>query len=397
MRILILGMDGYIGWCLSMHLALRGHVVCGIDNFSRRRNVESVNGISAFPILKIEERIDNFRRIHKKDIFFYQGDLLDYNFIAGILKETHYDCIVHLGEQPSAPFSMLDRDHAVYTQRNNVEGNLNVLFGMKEYARSCHLVKLGTLGEYGTPNIPIPEGMFEVTYRGKKDVLPFPKRPGSIYHLSKVHDSNNVDFACRVWGLSATDVMQGIVYGSWTPEIIEDSLNTRFDFDEFFGTVLNRYCAQAVIGHPLTPYGKGKQKRGFIDLIDSVQCLRIAVENPAPQGEYRVFNQLSEIYDITELAKYVAEACKLLGLPKPKIIPISNPRKENEANFYDVENISLRNLGFRPTRSVLDSIIQTLKFLMKYRNRILDKEDTILPKAKWDNQIHNQSLVPSTN
>jgi UDP-sulfoquinovose synthase len=274
MRTLVLGMDGYIGWSLSMHLAKRGHTVSGVDNLSRRDNVESVGSQSAIPILDMEERVRAFKRIHGENLAFFEGDLLNYDFLADIIKQTRPDSIVHLAEQPSAPFSMIDREHAIYSQHNNVEGTLNVLYAMKDIVPDCHLVKLGTMGEYGTPNIDIPEGFFEIEYRGRKDILPFPKQPHSMYHLSKVHDTANTMFACRVWKLSSTDIMQGVVYGTRTDEMIDDSLMTRFDFDESFGTVINRYCAEAVIGLPLTPYGQGKQKRGFIDLVDSIQCLQ---------------------------------------------------------------------------------------------------------------------------
>ncbi|HEU4444468.1 MAG TPA: NAD-dependent epimerase/dehydratase family protein, partial [Nitrososphaeraceae archaeon] len=314
MRTLVLGMDGYIGWGLAMHLAKRGHIVSGVDNFGRRANVEGVGSQSAIPLLGMHERVSAFKKIHGENLSFFEGDLLDYDFLADVIKQTRPDSIVHLAEQPSAPFSMMDRNHAIYSQHNNVEGTLNVLYAMKDLVPECHLVKLGTMGEYGTPNIDIPEGFFEVEFRGRKDILPFPRQAHSMYHLSKVHDSANVMFACRVWKLCSTDIMQGVVYGTRTNEMIDDSLMTRFDFDESFGTVINRYCAEALIGLPLTPYGQGKQKRGFIDLVDSIQCLTIAIENPAARGEYRVFNQLDEVHSISELAEIVATVAKKLGI-----------------------------------------------------------------------------------
>jgi UDP-sulfoquinovose synthase len=382
MRTLVLGMDGYIGWSLSMHLAKRGHTVSGVDNLSRRDNVESVGSHSAIPILDMEERIRAFKRIHGKDLTFFGGDLLDYDFLADVIKQTRPDSIVHLGEQPSAPFSMIDRKHAIYSQHNNVEGTLNVLYAMKDIVPDCHLVKLGTMGEYGTPNIDIPEGFFEIEYRGRKDILPFPKQPHSMYHLSKVHDTANTMFACRVWKLSSTDIMQGVVYGTRTDEMIDDSLMTRFDFDESFGTVINRYCAEAVIGLPLTPYGQGKQKRGFIDLVDSIQCLTIAIENPAARGEYRVFNQLDEVYSIGELAEKVAKVANKLGM-EAKIQNVENPRTEKAEHYYKVDNENLKKLGFKPTRTLEETAQIMLKDLSKHKNRILEKSEAILPKTKW--------------
>jgi UDP-sulfoquinovose synthase len=382
MNALILGVDGYIGWSLAMHLAKRGHAVSGVDNYSRRSHVKSVGSTSAIPILKMNERTSAFKKIHGQEITFYRGDLLDYDFLTDVFKATKPDSIVHLAEQPSAPFSMIDRKHAIDTQHNNVEGNLNVLYAMKEFAPQSHLVKLGTMGEYGTPNVDIPEGFFEVQYNGRKDYLPFPRLPGSMYHLSKVHDSANTHFACRIWKLRATDIMQGVVYGTRTTEMIDDSLLTRFDFDECFGTVINRYCAEAVIGHPLTPYGQGRQKRGFIDLVDSIQCLRIAVENPAKLGEYRVFNQLDEVYSVNELAKCVAMVGRKIGIDV-KIQAVRNPRIEKEEHYYKVIHQHLKNLGFRPTRMITDTIRIMLKDLLRYKDRIMEKSEAIRPKTTW--------------
>ena len=386
-------MDGYIGWGLAMHLAKRGHSVSGIENLSRRANVETVGSRSAIPILDMEERVRTFKRIHGEDLAFFEGDLLDYDFLADVIKQTRPDSIVHLAEQPSAPFSMIDRQHAIYSQHNNVEGTLNVLYAMKDIVPDCHLVKLGTMGEYGTPNIDIPEGFFEIEYRGRKDILPFPRQPHSMYHLSKVHDTANVMFACRVWKLCSTDIMQGVVYGTRTDEMIDDSLMTRFDFDESFGTVINRYCAEAVIGVPLTPYGQGKQKRGFIDLIDSIQCLTIAIENPAARGEYRVFNQLDEVYGIGELAEIVATVAKKLGIDT-EIKNVENPSIEKAEHYYKVDHEHLRKLGFRPTRKVQETVEIMLKDLAKHKDRILEKKDVIVPRTKWYSEPSKQIVEP---
>jgi UDP-sulfoquinovose synthase len=381
-KTLVLGMDGYIGWSLAMHLAKRGHTVSGVDNFSRRSNVEGVGSQSAIPLLDMDERVKSFKKIHGEHLSFFEGDLLDYDFLEDVIKQTRPDSIVHLAEQPSAPFSMIDRSHAIYSQHNNVEGTLNVLYAMKDLVPDCHLVKLGTMGEYGTPNIDIPEGFFEIEYRGRKDVLPFPRQPHSMYHLSKVHDTANVMFACRVWKLSSTDIMQGVVYGTRTQEMIHESLMTRFDFDESFGTVINRYCAEAVIGLPLTPYGQGKQKRGFIDLVDSIQCLTLAIENPAARGEYRVFNQLDEVYSIGELAEKVVKVAKKLGI-NATIKNLENPRTEKAEHYYKVDHEHLRKLGFRPTRTLDESVEIMLKDLSQFKDRILEKSEAILPKTLW--------------
>jgi UDP-sulfoquinovose synthase len=382
MNVLILGIDGYIGWGLAMHLAERGHTVAGIDNFSRRHNVEALGSTSAIPIKEMKERISRFQAIFNKKIDFYEADLLDYNFLKYLIINTYPDCIVHLGQQPSAPFSMIDRQHAIYTQHNNIEGTLNILYAIKEIVPNCHLLKLGTMGEYGTPNIDIPEGFFDVVYHGREDRLPFPRQPNSIYHLSKVHDSANIQFASRVWGISATDIMQGVVYGSRTNEMIDDSLLTRYDFDEVFGTVINRFCAEAVIGLPLTLYGQGKQKRGFIDLVDSVQCLRIAIENPPKRGEYRVFNQLDEVYNLIDLAQFVIKVGKKIGL-NVEASSVSNPRLEKEEHYYEVEHNKLKQLGFSPNRTIEESVHQMLTDLLQHRDILMKYGHVILPKTTW--------------
>ena len=386
MNVLVLGIDGYLGWSVAMHLAERGHSVTGVDNFSRRKNVERLGSVSAIPIKEMKERISIFAKIYDKNINFYEADLLDYNFLKYVIATTFPDCIVHLAQQPSAPFSMIDREHAIYTQHNNIEGTLNILYAIKELVPNCHLLKLGTMGEYGTPNIDIPEGFFEIEYHGRKDRLPFPRQPNSIYHLSKVHDSANIQFASRVWGLAATDIMQGIVYGTRTDEMIEDSLFTRFDFDEAFGTVVNRFCAEAVIGSPLTLYGNGKQKRGFIDLVDSIQCLTLAVENPPDKGEYRVFNQLDQVYNLTDLAAKVVQVARRIGLVA-ETASISNPRLEKEEHYYEVEHIKLKQLGFQPSRTVQESIHQILTDLLQYRETLMQYQHVILPKTSWTRGI----------
>jgi UDP-sulfoquinovose synthase len=392
-RTLVLGIDGYIGWGLAMHLAKKGHTVSGVDNFARRTNVESVGSQSAIPLLDMHERVKAFKRLHDLDLSFFEGDLLDYDFLADVIKQTRPDSIVHLAEQPSAPFSMIDRNHAIYSQHNNVEGTLNVIYAMKDLVPECHLVKLGTMGEYGTPNIDIPEGFFEVEYRGRKDILPFPRQPHSMYHLSKVHDTANTMFACRVWKLCSTDIMQGVVYGTRTKEMINESLMTRFDFDESFGTVINRYCAEAVIDLPLTPYGQGKQKRGFIDLVDSIQCITIAIENPPARGEYRVFNQLDEVYSIVELAEKVVAIARKLGIDA-KIKHLQNPRTEKAEHYYKVDNEHLRKLGFKPTRRIEETVEIMLKDLSKHKDRILEKREAILPKTMWSADTPRQVVQP---
>src|SRR5687768_13957175 len=239
----------------------------------------------------------------------------DAAFLDRVIDETLPEAIVHYAEQPSAPYSMKSRETAVETQYSNVIGTLNLLFAIRDQVPDAHLVKLGTMGEYGTPNIDIEEGFIEIEHKGRKDTLPFPKLPGSMYHLSKVHDSHNIHFACRIWGLASTDLNQGVVYGIKTDETeFDERLCTRFDYDEVLGTALNRFCVQAVIGYPLSVYGKGGQTRGFLNIIDTLQCVRLAVENPADKGEFRVFNQFTEQWSVRDLAELVHRVAGSLGI-----------------------------------------------------------------------------------
>lgn len=384
MKVLILGIDGYLGWPLTLHLASRGHHIVGVDNFLRRRLVEEEGSWSAIPILDMDERCLLFRNMFREELQFYERDIMDYQAIEKILEDTRPDAIVHLGEIPCAPYSMRDVHACNFTHKNNVIGTLNVLHAMRDIVPNAHLIKLGTMGEYGTPNIDIPEGYFEIEYRGRRDTLPFPKQAGSFYHLTKVHDTNNIIFTCRVWGLRSTDIQQGPVYGTRIGVMRnEERLATRFDFDAVWGTVMNRYCAEAVIEHPLTPFGKGTQKRGFLPLRDSMQCLTIAVENPPEKGEYRTFNQFEGVYDVTYLAKKVQEVGRELGL-KIEIGNLENPRKEKEEHYYNPDHENLLNLGYEPTTDMESELKIVLEDLLKYKDRILEKRHVLIPNIRWD-------------
>lgn len=385
MKILIPGMDGYIGWPLALKQLSLGNEICGIDNFSRRKHVEEMDSWSAIPIPTMEKRIEFLKQNYGNKITFYEGDLLDAQFTNDIVKKFQPDAVVHLAEQPSAPYSMIDQNHTVYTQQNNVIGTLNLLFAIKNHSPKTHLVKLGTMGEYGyEAGLDIAEGFFEIEFRGKKATIPYPRQAGSWYHWSKVHDSNNIMFACKLWKIRSTDIMQGIVYGTRTNEINSDETHTRFDFDEAFGTAINRFCAQAVIGHPLTIYGQGGQTRGFLALVDSIQCISILLEKPADIGEYRVVNQFDEQYDVTELAKRVQTIGNKKGL-NVEIKSFENPRLEKEKHYYKADHQKLKDLGFKPTRHIDDEIGMMLDDLLKYKERIYEKRDSIIKVLKWQN------------
>jgi UDP-sulfoquinovose synthase len=309
------------------------------------------------------------------------GSIEDGAFVDAVVAETLPEAIVHYGEQASAPYSMKSRRTAVETQYTNVIGTLNVLFAIRDRVPDCHLVKLGTMGEYGTPDIDIEEGFIEIEHKGRRDTLPFPKVPGSLYHLSKVHDSHNIHFACRIWGLRSTDLNQGVVYGIETEESAADErLITRFDYDEYFGTVLNRFCVQAVIGHPLTVYGEGGQTRGFLNIRDTLQCVELAVTNPPALGEYRVFNQFTEQFSVAELADLVRKSAAEVGI-EVEVRNFPNPRIEAERHYYNAANTKLRDLGLRPHLLGEELVRSMLTTIDRYRGRVIER--AILPRTRW--------------
>jgi UDP-sulfoquinovose synthase len=381
MRILILGGDGYLGWPTAMRFSGKGHDVAVVDNFARRRWVEEGGSHSLTPIVTLDERIEAWREVAGKSIEAYVGDISEGTFIAEVVQEFEPEAIVHYGEQPSAPWSMKSVDHAVVTQKNNVIGSLKLLWAMRDYAPTAHLIKLGTMGEYGTPNIDIEEGFIEIEHKGRRDTLPFPKLAGSLYHLSKVHDSHNIHFACRVWGLRATDLNQGVVYGIETPETrLDERLVTRFDYDELFGTALNRFAVQAVIGYPLTVYGEGGQTRGFLNIVDTLQCVELTAANPPGGGEYRVFNQFTETFNVAELAEKVRHAAGELGIDV-QVDHVENPRVELEKHYYNPTHTKLLSLGLRPTLLSETLIESMLEVVRRYQDRVL--EDVIAPVTQW--------------
>lgn len=381
MRVLVIGGDGYCGWATALYLSNRGYEVGILDNLVRRHWDMELCVETLTPIAPIQTRLQRWKDLTGKTIDLFIGDINNYPFLVESLKQFAPDSIVHFGEQRSAPFSMIDREHAVLTQTNNVIGNLNLLYAIHENMPDCHLVKLGTMGEYGTPNIDIEEGYITIEHNGRKDTLPYPKQPGSFYHLSKVHDSHNIHFACKIWGLRATDLNQGVVYGVLTEETgMDELLINRLDYDGVFGTALNRFCIQAAIGHPLTVYGTGGQTRGFLDIRDTVRCIEIAVNNPANAGEFRVFNQFTELFNVQGLAEKVQQAGMHMGL-KITIDHLENPRVELEEHYFNAKNTKLIDLGLEPhllSDSLLDSL---LNFAVKYQQRV-DKSQ-ILPKVKW--------------
>ena len=364
MRIAVLGADGYLGWPTALHLSARGHDVIGVDSLVRRRWDEECGTDSLTPIASIGDRLARWQAESARKVGWHQIDLCDAAAVERLIRTTAPDAIVHFAEQRSAPYSMISPRHGVETQVNNVVGTLNVLYAVRDLAPDCHLIKLGTMGEYGTPNIDIEEGFIEIDHNGRRDRMLYPKQPGSLYHLSKVHDSHNLDFACRIWDLRATDLNQGVVYGTTTDETaLHPQLITRFDYDGIWGTVLNRYCVEAAVGEPLTVYGRGGQTRGFLDIRDTVRCIELAALNPPAAGEYRVFNQFTEQFSVLELAEKVEHARAAHGLPTT-IRHVPNPRREKEDHYYNAKHQRLLDLGLEPHRlsdTLLDSVIQTVE------------------------------------
>lgn len=381
MRVLILGGDGYLGWATAMHFSNRGHEVALIDNFTRRKMHVERGTDSLTPISSLSERVSAWREVTGYEIQSHAFDLRDFGRLKQVLGDFGPDTIVHYGEMPSAPYSMIDRDHAVFTQENNVIGTLNLLWAMREVAPQAHLVKLGTMGEYGTPNIDIEEGYIEINHNGRSDTLLFPKMPGSFYHLTKVHDSNNIHFGCRIWGLRATDLNQGVVYGIHTDETQLDArLLTRFDYDEAFGTALNRFVVQAVIGHPLTIYGAGGQTRGYLNIQDTLQCVELAALNPAESGEMRVYNQFTERFSVIQLAETVKNAAEHLGY-HVELDHLENPRVEAEEHYYNPTHTKLLDLGLEP-RFLSETLVETMIHAVeRYKDRVI--ASSIDPSTKW--------------
>ncbi len=385
MKVMIMGVDGYIGFPLALHLLKRGHEVYGLDNFITRKRVRNVRSDSLLPIPSFSYRNRRIERTYGKKISFFYGNAADPEKLYDIIGKVKPDAIVHLAEQRSAPYSMIGLKEANETMIYNIMSTMNLLYAVKDKNPSAHIIKLGTMGEYGTPNIDIPEGFFEIEYRGKKDYLPFPKNAGSWYHWTKVHDSNNLMFANRLWRTRITDVMQGVVYGTRTAETEETGLYTRFDIDEVFGTALNRFTAQAAIGMPMTPYGRGGQTRGFLSLNDSIECLTIAIEKPPEDGEYRVLNQFDEKYSVNQLAEMVREVFMEKYGKEPEILHVENPRVEKEEHYYNPDHEKLKKLGYTRTKNIREEIYDTVDDVLKFRDRAEGLKEVIMPKTFWKN------------
>ncbi|HEV2424204.1 MAG TPA: NAD-dependent epimerase/dehydratase family protein [Terriglobia bacterium] len=395
MKILVLGGDGYLGWPTAMYLSARGHEVSVVDNFAKRRWEMELNVEPLFPIHTLHDRVAAWREVTGRTIELVVGDLRNYGVVRETVERFRPEAVVHYGEQPSAPYSMMDHNRAVFSQTNNIVGTLNLLWVLREVAPDCHLVKLGTMGEYGTPNIDIEEGFIEIEHKGRRDVLPYPKQPGSFYHLSKVHDSHNILFACRVWSLRSTDLNQGVVYGIETDQTeIDPRLATSFHYDEVFGTALNRFCVQAVSGIPLTVYGRGGQTRGFLNIRDTLRCVELSILNPPAAGEYRVFNQFTETFTVLQLAELVQKQSMALGI-EVRIDHLENPRTEAEAHYYNPRHQKLVDLGLEPhllSNVLIDSMLTRIR---EHAGRI--KAGIIPPHVRWNEERRGKCAVAAVS
>lgn len=381
MKIIVAGGDGFCGWPTALYLSKQGHDVVIVDNLIRRVIDGELKANSVLPIQDLSERVHIWQQVSGCDMSYEVGDINDYDFLAHIFQTHRPHAFVHYAEQRSAPYSMISRRHAVYTQKNNVVGTLNVLYAIHEFAPDCHLIKLGSMGEYGTPNIDIEEGYLNVTHNGRTERFLYPKTPMSFYHLSKVHDSYNIHFAAKIWGLRATDLNQGVVYGIHTDETrLDRGLLNRLDYDGVYGTALNRFIIQAAIGEGISVYGKGGQLRGFINIMDTVRCIALAAEYPAEPGEMRVVNQFTESFSVLELAERVARVAENMGLSS-KVEHVSNPRVEKEAHYFNAKNTQLSDWGLHAHLLTDDLIAEAIEEVQRYKDRII--KERLLNSPNW--------------
>ena len=381
MRVLILGGDGYLGWPTAMHLSRQGHEVATADNYLRRSLAVEHDVEPLFPCPNLLERARIWKELSGKSVRIFLGDLRQWDFMAEIFTAFKPDAVVHYAEQPSAPYSMLDRRAASLTLTNNLEVTANLIFAMREFAPKAHMVKLGTMGEYGVPNIDIEEGWLDVEHKGRKERFLYPRQASSLYHTTKIMDTDLLWFYVRMWDMAVTDLMQGPVYGFETLENQgEPSLYPFFNYDEIFGTVINRFLVQAAIGRPLTVYGKGGQTRGYINILDTLSCVRLALENPAKAGELRIFNQFTETFSVNRLAEMVGLAGKELGL-EVKIQNLENPRKEAEEHYYNPAHTGLLDLGLEPNLLTIPALRSMLEIVLQYKDNIADHK--IFRRVSW--------------
>ena len=389
-KVLILGGDGYLGWPTAMNLTKLGYKVAAVDSYFRRWACHELNVEPLIDVPNMQIRAALHKDLTQRTIEVAVGDITNYAFLQKVFEGKAFssgwgpeppDAVIHYAEQPSAPYSMINREKAVFTLTNNLVGTANLIHAVREYNRDCHIVKLGTMGVYGTPNIDIEEGYLDVEHKGRRHKFLYPKAPGSLYHLTKAQDGDMLYFYVRMWDLRVTDLNQGPVYGIETDDTLKDDrLFSIFNYDDVFGTVLNRFLVQAAAGFPLTVYGKGGQTRGYLDIKDTLACVELSVRHPADRGKYRVFNQFVELFSVNELAEKVVQAGRNLGL-KVEVKSIPNPRREAEDHYYNPAHTGLLELGLQPHLLTDDVATQMLAHVMKYKGRI--QREYILPRVSW--------------
>jgi UDP-sulfoquinovose synthase len=384
MRIVVLGGDGYLGWPTAMNLAAAGHDVWVIDNYLRRTLARQTRSEALIEAPSLHDRAERFRSTAGPHIRVHVGDCANFEHMERLFKEAQPEAVVHYAEQPSAPYSMIDRDAAQLTLQNNLSATFNTIWAVLQFAPDCHIVKLGTMGEYGQPNIDIEEGWLEVAHNGRTDKFLYPRAAGSLYHTTKVLDTDLLWFYVRTYGLKVTDLMQGPVYGIDTPEAAaHDDLLPNFHYDDIFGTVINRFIVQAVAGFPLTVYGRGGQTRGYLNLLDTLACIKLAIDNPPAGPDLRILNQFTETFTVNELADRVAQAAGTIGLDVA-IDHVPNPRKEKEEHYYNPVHTGLLDLGLRPHLLSDDVLVSMLRTVVKYKDRIDSRK--IAPRVSWNAQ-----------
>jgi UDP-sulfoquinovose synthase len=381
MKVLILGGDGYLGWPTAMNLTAHGHEVAVVDNYLRRNVCWEENTPALYDVPNLHRRTALWEKISGHAISVFIGDLIEWSFMADVFKAFPPEAVIHYAEQPSAPYSMLNRRAATLTLRNNLEVTANLIFAVREFVPEAHIVKLGTMGEYGTPNIDIEEGWIDIGHKGRSHRFLYPRQASSLYHTTKIMDTDLLWFYVRMWNLKVTDLMQGPVYGMHTEETAADErLLPFFNYDELFGTVLNRFIVQAVAGHPLTVFGKGGQTRGYLNIKDTLQCVRLAMEKPTAAGELRIFNQFVETFSVNDLAAKVQRVSADYDL-KVEVRSIENPRKELENHYYNPAHTGLLDLGLKPNPLTDAVLAEMLETVIRHKDRIAT--DAIFRGVKW--------------
>ena len=381
MRILILGGDGYLGWPTAMHFANKGYEVMIADNYLRRTIAQDTHSEALIEGSDMGTRCTLFFSLFGKKIAWKELDLAIPENMFALFKAFMPNVVVHYAEQPSAPYSMMNFKAAQKTLNNNLNVTFNVIWAVKDICPECHIIKLGTMGEYGTPNIDIEEGWIEIEHKGRRDKFLYPRQGGSLYHTTKVLDTDLLWFYIRTYGVRVTDLMQGPVYGLMTNESLADNrLLPNLHYDDIFGTVINRFLVQVIAGIPLTVYGKGNQIRGYLNIKDTLQCIELATLNPPQAGQLRILNQLTETFSVLQISEIICRVGKHMGFDA-SIRPIVNPRQEAEEHYYNPQYSGLLELGLQPTYLTDDVVAEMLKKINEFKNHIDIQK--IMPRVRW--------------